>query len=97
VSTLKTRNIREALNAKGFRESTRDHCYFFFYLKGKKSSVFTKVSHGSDEVGDNLISLMAKQVRLNKAQFQRLIECSLDADKYAEFLISSGYVVEASR
>jgi predicted RNA binding protein YcfA (HicA-like mRNA interferase family) len=95
VSTLKTRNIREALSAKGFRESpNRDHCYLFFYLKGKKSSVFTKMSHGKSEVGDGLISSMAKQVKLNKSQFQGLVECSLTADKYAELLISGGHVAE---
>lgn len=93
MSTLKTRHIREALNAKGFRESSeRDHYYYFFYLNGKKSSVFTKISHGETEVGKGLISAMAKQVRLNKSQFQNLVECSLSAKQYEDFLVSNGHI-----
>jgi predicted RNA binding protein YcfA (HicA-like mRNA interferase family) len=85
---LKTRDIRNALTSKGFQESKkRDHYYYFFFHEGKKTSVFTKISHGEREVSDNLCSQMAKQTRLTNGQFQHLVDCDLTHEGYIESLI----------
>jgi hypothetical protein len=89
----KTRDVKRALTSKGFREEKRDHYYYFFTHNGQKvSAVYTKISHGEAEITDNLISLMAKQVRLNNADFCRFIDCSLAADDYVRKLQQSGHL-----
>ena len=45
----KSREIKEGLIKKGFLPEQRDHTYLFLHVEGRKSSVRTKVSHGSKE------------------------------------------------
>jgi hypothetical protein len=41
----KARDVKKALKLKGFREEERDHWYYFFYHAGKKTDIYTKISH----------------------------------------------------
>lgn len=92
---LKTRDVKKALSSKGFKEKKeRDHFYYFFYYKGKKTSIFTKISHGQREIGDNICSQMAKQTRLTNGQFRRLVDCHLTEEGYIDTLIE-GKVLES--
>ena len=79
------RDIDAALCKKGFRRETDgDHvCYLL-----TNSHVRTKVSHGTmgDTIGVNLISRMARQLHLSKAQFLDLIDCTLGEDGYRAIL-----------
>jgi hypothetical protein len=81
----KGREIDVALCKKGFvREVDGNHiCYV---LTG--SHVQTKVSHGAmgDTIGANLISRMARQLHLTKAQFLEFIDCTIDEDGYREIV-----------
>lgn len=83
----KARDVKQSLLRKGFRETDkRDHYYYFFYHDNKKTNIFTKISHNETDIGDKLCSCMAKQVRLNNAQFQELVDCPLtqrDVTKWA--------------
>ena len=73
---MKTRDIRRALTTKGFRESrSGDHCYFYFYVGEKKTSVYTKFSHNAADVDDALLAQMSKQVRLRRSEFDNLVDC----------------------
>ena len=70
-----------------------DHNYFFYYSKaGKKTIVRTKTSHGSREIDDNLLALMAKQCKLSNKAFGLLIECPLSRDDYEAKLVAAGAV-----
>lgn len=85
---LKTRDVKKALSSKGFKEKKeRDHFYYFFYYKGKKTSVFTKISHAQREIGDNICSQMAKQTRLTNGQFRKFVDCHLTETAYIDTLI----------
>lgn len=87
MSTLKTDKIDKSLRKKGFTKEEKDHHYYFYYYKGKKTAIHTKTSHGKSEIGDSLIGLMSKQLHLEKGQFIRLIQCTLDAKGYEKILI----------
>ena len=92
----KQNDVEKSLQAKGFRSREGDHNYFNYYSKaGKKTAVFTKTSHGSREIDESLLSLMAKQCKLSNKDFGLLIDCPLDRDTYGAKLIARGSV-EAS-
>jgi hypothetical protein len=86
----KARDVTKALKLKGFQEEAgKDHIYYYL-LHGKKTThIFTKISHNSSEIDDNLCSQMAKQLRLRNRQFDELIECSLTYDGYIGILVQA--------
>ena len=89
----KQTDVERSLQAKGFEAAKGDHNYFHYYSKaGKKTRVFTKTSHGAREIDDSLISMMAKQCKLNNKDFGLLIDCPLDRDAYELKLIAGGLV-----
>ncbi len=92
MATLKTSAVRAALTRKGFVQRDGDHHYYVYCAGGKKTAVFTKISHSADEISDTLIGAMARQTRLNKSQFCDLVKCTLSADEYKELLITSGHI-----
>jgi hypothetical protein len=86
MTSLKPRVVTEGLKKKGFRLSEGDHRYFILYVDGKKTSIWTKVSHGSKEINDSLIHMMSAQLKLDKKQFHDLIDCPLSREAYLEEL-----------
>lgn len=94
----KQSEVEKSLESKGFsRPRGRDHNYFQYYSKsGKKTMVFTKTSHGAREIDDSLLGQMAKQCRLSRSDFDRLIDCPLDRDAYESKLIEQGLAEPAT-
>lgn len=91
----KAREIKQALQTKGFQEhGKRDHNFYFFYYNGRKSNIYTKISLNATDVGKGLCSAMAKQVKLTSPQFEQFIECSLTAEHYVDILRSANFVSE---
>lgn len=89
----KQSDVEKSLLIKGFRSREGDHNYFNYYSKaGKKTAVFTKTSHGAREIDDSLLGCMARQCKLSRADFDRLIECPLDRNSYEIKLIAQGAV-----
>ena len=91
----KARDVAAALQTKGFRESAnkrRDHHYYFFHYHGKKTNIFTKISHGESEIHDRNCSFMAKQMKLNNAQFKDFVDCPLTPEKYLKILVDSKHL-----
>ena len=89
----KRSEVENSLLKKGFLPKEGDHHYFIYHTKtGKKSRVFTKTSHGAKEIDDHLLGKMAQQCKLNRQQFDRLIECPLNRDTYERMLIQGEYV-----
>jgi len=86
----KARDVQKALKAKGFQESTkRDHIYYFLFHNGKKTNIFTKVSHSSSEIDDRNCSSMARQIRLSNPQFRDFVDCALTYDIYVKTLVQA--------
>lgn len=88
MSRQKTK-VESGLLSKGFQETQNDHHYFIYFTKeGKKTTAKTKTSHTKKmkDIPDNLLSQMAKQCHLTKAQFLNLVDCPLSRDGYEEIL-----------
>ena len=92
MSTIKTKDIRKALTGKGFRVVESHHEMLWFFVEGKKTSIRTRLSHGSEEYDDGLLGQMAGQLKLKRADLDRLIECPLTEEEYANDLIQNGHV-----
>jgi len=98
VSTMKARDIREALKTKGFHEAKdRDHCYYFLYHNGKKSAVHTKISHGEREIRAPLLSVMARQLKITRTQFSELVICNLKGEQYTALLMAQHIIEDPPR
>ena len=83
MSSLKTRIIIQNLTKKGFIENRAgDHIFLAYIVNKKKTAIRTKVSHSHSEIGDALIGMMAKQVKLSKADFIKFAECEISEAEY---------------
>lgn len=91
------RDVMAGLEKKGFSKRENDHTFFHLWVDGKKTKVFTKVSHGEKELSDNLLGMMARQLNLNKKQFLDLVDCTLSLDAYVKSLRTAGVVSAASQ
>ena len=88
-------SVESALEAKGFKRVEGDHAFFIYYsMAGKKSPVRTKTSHGSShrDIGDDLVSKMAKQCKLPTREFRELVTCPLTRASYEAKLLEQGLV-----
>jgi len=88
----KTRTIRAAFLSKGFIADETHHEMFWLVVGGKKTSVRTRISHGAKECGDQLLTLMARQVGLNKSELYRLVDCPMDGEELKALLVERGKV-----
>jgi hypothetical protein len=93
VKSKKAREVRQALVRKGFREDgKRDHWYYFLYVDGRKSGIYTKISHNEPEIGTGLLSVMARQLRIGTAQFELFIDCKLTEEQYIRLLVETAQI-----
>lgn len=89
----KQKDVERSLAAKGFQSREGDHNYFHYWSKaGKKTAVFTKTSHGAREIDESLLGRMARQCKLTRADFDRLVDCPLSRDGYEAKLVEAGAV-----
>ena len=94
---LKVRLIKQALLGKGFVQADdKDHWFYFFHYKGRKSNIYTKISHGETEIQSGLCSAMARQLRLTGPQFGEFVECTLTAEEYVRLLLVAKHLSEES-
>lgn len=95
MSTRKCKDVSTGLLKKGFQLREGDHQYFVYHRASdaKKTSVFTKISHGEREIGDFLLGHMAKQCKVTRADFGDLVDCPLDRQGYEAKLAAQGIEV----
>lgn len=81
---MEVRDIRRTLLRKlhAVEDPKRDHVFFYFEKEGKLYKA-TKLSHGATgQLDENLIHLIARQLRLRKEELESLVDCSLSEDEY---------------
>ncbi len=78
--------VAGGLEKKGFRRRESDHTFFHLYVRDKKTVIHTKISHGAKEIGDKLLGMMARQVRLSRQQFLELVDCPMKHEDYVKRL-----------
>lgn len=85
--TFKSSEIESSLLRKGFSLDFKKHRYFHHEYNGKKTGVFTYVSHGKKEYSGNLLGSVKKQLKLQSlGQLTNLIDCPMSADDYIQYL-----------
>lgn len=94
MTTYKVKDISSALKKKGFSENRKKHhIYYIFYDGGKKTEVYTFISHGESEYGDGLLSKVKRQLCLeSKTEFNDFIECPMTKEQYRDLLLERGYI-----
>ncbi len=94
--TLQRRKVEDSLKKKGFlKDASGRHVRFLYVrLNGAKTDIFTVTSHGrtGKDIGDNLVSRMAKQCRVNRAMFEGLVRCTVGQEEYEDELIRLGAI-----
>ena len=88
----KTRTMRTAFLSKGFIADETHHEMFWLVVGGKKTSIRTRISRGTSEYGDQLLTLMSRQIGLSKSELYRLIDCPMDGEKLRTILVERGKV-----
>ncbi len=86
------RDVIAGLERKGFQRKENDHTFLHLWVDGKKTPVYTKVSHGEREIGDKLLAMMARQTRLVRRDFLNLVDCPLKFDEYVAILRKDGHI-----
>ena len=88
MAVLDPKKTYRNLKKKGFQDAVNrssDHKYLEFY-HDEVLVLYTKISHGSKEIGNYLIKQMSDQCKLNKKDFMDLANCPLDIDGYIDKL-----------
>ncbi|GHT13312.1 hypothetical protein FACS1894170_09160 [Planctomycetales bacterium] len=84
----KKKDVESALIRKGFVcIDDGDHRFFHFPI-GNRKILHTKTSRGTktNDLGDDLISLMSRQCHLTKGQFLELVDCPMSKEQYEKIL-----------
>lgn len=82
-----------ALESKGFvGEERRRHVQYHFWVDGKDTGSFTFVSRGPgrEEIGDPLLSAMAREIGIRKAEFEQLVDCTWGSSELKAELARQG-------
>jgi len=82
--------IEKSLAEKGFlKEEGRDHRFWYFFYKGKKTRIRTKISTGSEhrDYGANLLKRIKYQLFLDFRELEELLRCPMDGNRYAELML----------
>lgn len=87
-TVFKKRDIKSALERKGFVKAEGKHEFYVLMVNGKQSGIQTKLSHGSKiEYSRKVLSFMCKQLGFdNMAELKNFIECPLSKDEYVRIL-----------
>ena len=84
--------MRASFLAKGFISDENHHEMFWLVVGGKKTSIRTRISHGEKEYGDQLLTLMSRQVGLKLTELYRLVDCPMGGEKLKTLLVERGKV-----
>ena len=85
-------DIERALLRKGFSlDADGDHRRLVLYVEGRQTQVRTKISHGNQDYGDDLLSKVRKQLHLtSKAELLDLVDCPMGGAEYLQVLREQG-------
>jgi len=77
------------VNVLGFERRLGRHQTYVLRV-GDRQVVRTMLSHGVREIGDDLLSLMARQMGITLRQLKLLLDGKLGREHYVEFLREGG-------
>ena len=92
IRSVKTRDLRKQLLSLGFEEDRGKDHIFYFYRYEEKIVVRTKVSHGLDEIRQPILGLIAKQLQMNRDEFEDLLKGKVSSERYKKILTERGII-----
>ena len=99
MATVSRRLTEKNLSKKGFRwkKDRGKHRVYVYCIKNTETGVFTLFPHSSRvrDLSDSLISDMAEQCKLPRADFLRLARCPMKQAEYSDILLRDGHVDES--
>ena len=93
MKVRKTKDLVKVLKKKGFElnPDINHHKFFYLCVDGKKTSVYTYISHGQSEHGDYLMSSVKKQLCFKSSKMaEDFFDCPLTKEKYILLLKDQG-------
>ncbi len=94
MASHKTRKIESALSKKGFRIKNGKKCHhkkYTLFVDGKRTRVYTWISHGIKEYNDSLLSEMKKELYLESPkEIEDLICCPMSGEELVILLKERG-------
>lgn len=96
MKVRKVKDLVKTLKKKGFEiYPEKDHHKFYYLIvDGKKSSIYTYVSHGYSEYGKNLMLQIKKQLKFQDTKVaEDFFDCPLTMEKYIEILKEQGDIL----
>lgn len=98
MSAVPSRDLERALRKKGFEKENSKDRIFHLYVDGHPAPVRTLLSHTSNmDYGDNLLSLVAREMKLSKKQLLAFVECTLSEEAYLDVLREQGVEIDRER
>ena len=82
-----SRKIRQNLLKKGFKEEQgAKHILYVLVYNGKERNARTFMNRNNQDIDDNLILSMSKELHLEKQDFLDLIDCPMPEKEYIKIL-----------
>lgn len=95
MKSIDRREAESSLGEKGFVCDDRDHRFWYFWYKGKRTIVRTKVSTGTQykTLGNDILIAMKRQLYLDTlSDLKDLLKCPIDLEQYMQILLSKGKI-----
>ncbi|MBN1595649.1 hypothetical protein JW933_06970 [candidate division FCPU426 bacterium] len=89
------RKIESNLPSKGFVVEDTHHKYFYHEIQGKRTGIYTYISHGAKNktYGDSLLKMMKTQLKLNTIRdVADLCNCPMSKEDYNRILKDKGAI-----
>ncbi len=88
----KSKEISKILLKKGFKLDNTHHQYYYFYdADDKRTPVYTYISHGIDEYGNDLMTKLKKQLKFQQTKdCEDFLDCPLTKEDYLKLLKNNG-------
>lgn len=96
MKTIPRRVIEKSLKEKGFEiDEERDHRYYYFHYKGKKTVARTKISTGTGyrDYNIDLIKAIKRNLYLDSLKdVERLLICPMNEQEYSRILLKKSII-----
>jgi hypothetical protein len=76
----------------GFVPENRKDVFYAHTVNGKRTGVWTKISHGEGEIGEPLLHRMAKQLHLRRSELDSFVDGTMSVDDYNARLVADGVI-----
>jgi len=86
ISAISTRKLRSLLLELGFSEERGKHHIFYYFRHEGKIVVRTRISHGAKEIGQPLLGLIGKQLKLERTDWEKFLRGQLSREEYIRIL-----------